>query len=89
VQTRASTRSGKSTDAVVDEIATDIFAKLPRDFDTEVALWKYPTSYKQSMNTVLLQEMVRFNCLLGTIRTSLSNVQKAIKVSNVVYLKYC
>lgn len=86
MQAKASSGGGKSTDEVVDDVAQDILSKIPPNFDTDAALRKYPTSYKQSMNTVLVQEMVRFNRLLSIVRSSLQNIRKAIKVCFMVHL---
>uniref|UniRef100_A0A2K5C5A9 Dynein axonemal heavy chain 12 n=1 Tax=Aotus nancymaae TaxID=37293 RepID=A0A2K5C5A9_AOTNA len=73
------TGASGSTDQILLEITKDILNKLPIDFDIETALQKYPVRYEESMNTVLVQEMERFNNLIITIRNTLQDLEKAIK----------
>lgn len=53
-------------------------AKLPKPFDTDEVNKKHAVKYEESMNTVLQQEVMRFNKLLKTVHSSLINVDKAI-----------
>lgn len=53
--------------------------KLPEQFDIESTAEKFPIMYTNSMNTVLRQELIRFNRLLGFIKHSLVDVQRAIQ----------
>lgn len=63
----------------VHTIAEGILSQLPALFDMETAQLKYPVKWEESMNTVLCQELIRFNDLLVTIRSTLIEVQKACR----------
>ncbi|CAI6353848.1 unnamed protein product [Macrosiphum euphorbiae] len=69
----------KDTDAKIAELASNIAKNIPDLFDIVEAKKKYPIKYEQSMNTVIRQELIRFNKLLSIIKISLVEVQKAIK----------
>lgn len=77
---------GTSSEELVATFVMDVLGKLPKQFNTVLALEKYPTTYNQSMNTVLVQEMGRFNKLLNVIRFSLTNIQRAVKGTNMVVM---
>ena len=79
LQPRATSSGGKSLDDVLKETCQDILAKLPNRFDTYQANKKHKLSYNESMNTVLQQEILRYNALLDRISNSLVDIQKAIK----------
>nr|XP_034492395.1 dynein heavy chain 3, axonemal [Marmota flaviventris] len=76
---RQSGGSGKSPQEVVEELAQDILSKLPKDFDLEEVVKLYPVVYEESMNTVLRQELIRFNRLTKVVRRSLIDLGQAIK----------
>ncbi|CAG5890787.1 unnamed protein product [Menidia menidia] len=76
---RESGGGAKSPQEVVEELAEDILSKLPADFDIQMVIDKYPVMYEESMNTVLRQEIIRFNRLTEVVRSSLINICKALK----------
>ena len=79
LQPRSAGGEGKTWAETLDELAKEIATKVPDEFDIEKAIIKFPVQYEESMNTVLTQEMIRFNKLIATLFISLRDVQKAIK----------
>jgi len=79
LQPRVSTGLGKTREEVIMESATEILKRVPGTIALETVAEKYPVTYSESMNTVLLQEIIRYNRLLQVILQSLQDVQKAIK----------
>jgi dynein heavy chain len=66
-------------DEILLSIKNDIYDRLPEDFDIEEAQKLYPASYSESMNTVLIQELQRFNVQLREIRSSMTMLEQAVK----------
>jgi dynein heavy chain len=67
----------KGGENTLGELASSILKTLPPAFAIADVQLKYPVRYEESMNTVLVQELVRFNRLLTVIRDSLVSVHKA------------
>ncbi|CAD8156782.1 unnamed protein product [Paramecium pentaurelia] len=79
IQPRQSSGTGKSREETIEEIATFVQSRTPEVLPFDDIFKKYPTSYEESMNTVLVQEVIRYNRLLAAMKESLINVKKALK----------
>lgn len=79
MQPRTSAGGGKTREQIIGEMAAYLQTRTPPVIDLEMVGKKYPTSYEESMNTVLFQECVRYNRLLADMKVSLVNVQMALK----------
>jgi dynein heavy chain, axonemal len=64
LQPRQSAAAGMSREDSVMQQCSSIADRLPEIYDIEAVQSAYPTTYKESMNTVLLQECVRCDTLL-------------------------
>ncbi len=80
-QARQDSGSSRTNEDVIGEIAEDMLSRLPPPsfFNISTIQEKYPVNYSESMNTVLVQELIRFQTLVETIRDSLQQLQKAMK----------
>ena len=59
--------TGQTPEEVISGIAADITQRVPAEFDLEMVQRLHPQDYHESMNTVLVQELSRFNALLSIV----------------------
>jgi dynein heavy chain len=52
---------------------------MPELFDISAVQRKYPVKYEQCLNTVLLNELLKFNKLLAKVKDTSLNLQKAVQ----------
>lgn len=69
---------GQSRESLIEQQAQSIVDRLPPLFDVEHIALRFPVLYEESMNTVLLQEVQRYNALLRVLQVSLPNLQRAL-----------
>nr|CCA18047.1 PREDICTED: dynein heavy chain 7 putative [Albugo laibachii Nc14] len=78
-QPQNATGALESWDQQLKALVSDISSRLPEAFDMEQAAIDFPVRYEESTNTVLLQELSRYNQLLNVITTSLDELERALK----------
>ncbi len=68
-QSQSRIAGSRSREELLLDIVMDMNKRLPPPFNLELARYKYPVQYEESMNSVLVQEMVRFNRLTDVCGT--------------------
>nr|XP_023655546.1 dynein heavy chain 1, axonemal [Paramormyrops kingsleyae] len=79
LQPQAAANGVKAREEIVEDIVGGVVERIPRPIDTQEVMKRYPVLYEESMNTVLIQEVIRYNRLLAVISQSLSDLVKALK----------
>jgi len=71
----------QSREKLIEIAAVDIYDNIQKigQFDIEAISMLYPVVYEESMNTVLLQECIRYNKLIDVMETTLPQLLKALK----------
>lgn len=62
----------------MNELAKNLIEKTPEIFDLDDVVKKYPTNYNESMNTVITQEVIRYNRLTACMKKDLGEFVKAV-----------
>ena len=65
---------GSSNEEAIKGLCQQILDSFPEEFDEAEAQKQYPNDYSESMNTILVQELARFNKLNKAIVTNLRNI---------------
>ena len=79
LQPKTLATAGASREEIMETTSKDVLSKVPLPTNLNDVIAKYPVMYEQSMNTVLIQEIIRYNRLLGVIHRTLQDLLKALK----------
>uniref|UniRef100_A0A452QQ37 Uncharacterized protein n=1 Tax=Ursus americanus TaxID=9643 RepID=A0A452QQ37_URSAM len=79
LQPKSSSVGGQGREEIVEDVAHSILLQIPEPIPLQLVMAKYPVLYEESMNTVLVQEVLRYNRLLQVITETLRDLLKALK----------
>ncbi|GFS18450.1 dynein heavy chain 1, axonemal [Elysia marginata] len=79
LQPKTASGGGLSREEVMEKTASALLEKVPDLVSMKLVQEKFPVRYEQSMNTVLAQEVIRYNRLLSVIQSTLRDLLKALK----------
>ena len=88
LQPRAVNVSFSEQRKTIFSLSDMILSKIRDPFDIESVRKQYPLTYYDSMNTVLIQELGRYNNLIVLIKKSLIVLQKAYDGAVVITIEY-
>merc|ERR1711871_1582844 len=69
---------GKTPEEIVFDLCDSYLEQIPTPMNEEDVYNKYPTDYHECMNTVLMQEVTRYNKVLAIIHESCAQLKLAI-----------
>jgi dynein heavy chain len=76
---RTTSFEGMTPDQIITQKCASVLGLIPPPFEVESIQKRFPVSYENSMNSVLLQELFKYNKLIEKVTTSLRQLQKAIE----------
>merc|ERR1719359_2767092 len=80
VSSKGSSGGGGATkEEIMDQTAQTMQDKTPVRFEIDLVEKKYPTSYNESLNTVIKQECLRYNNLIVIMVSTLKEFRRALK----------
>ena len=74
-----SAKNNTQNEDLIITIINDILSRLPERFSLPKLSVKYPIVYEQSMNTVLIQELTKYNRLMNLMEVNLRDLLKSLK----------
>ncbi|XP_033612844.1 dynein heavy chain 1, axonemal isoform X2 [Fukomys damarensis] len=79
LQPKSSSAGSQGREEIVQDVAQNILLQVPEPINLQMVIARYPVLYEESMNTVLVQEVIRYNRLLQVITQTLRDLLKALK----------